>query len=284
MRVYTEVKRLTQRETELIDSIREMNDKPADVIYQDKTYNDGELWFVLPDVHYPFQDEALMRKVRQCIADNVPHGVVLAGDWLDLYTLGSYNTNSLENLRNITLSQEYDAGLKGIKDLEKVLTPDAKRVYIWGNHEDRYFRQMKHADTGKFGGELKNPNDALRLKEYGYEVLTDWKDDFYTVGDLDIMHGVFTSVHVAKKHLEAHGRSVMFGHTHRVQTHFTAHEGAFNIGTLADIKHKAFSYMPRMQRENWSQGFAAITVIGGKAYVTMITVRNNKFIFNGKVY
>ena len=42
--------------------------------------------------------------------------------------------------------------------------------------------------------------------------------------------------------------------------------------------------MPRMQKENWSNSFAAIRVIGGKSYVEMITIRNNKFIFNGKVY
>ena len=81
-----------------------------------------------------------------------------------------------------------------------------------------------------------------------------------------------------------HGRSVMFGHTHRVQTHFTAHEAAFNIGCLADIPNRAFGYMPRMQRENWSNGLAAIRVVDGRSYVEMITVRNGKFIFNGKVY
>ncbi|MEM9076288.1 MAG: hypothetical protein AAGC43_04575 [Bacteroidota bacterium] len=281
----SEVMRVTPTEKGIVETIRESTREvivDKEVIH--KIYNEGELWFVLPDAHYPYQDKKLMRKVFQMIEDNEVTGVVISGDWLDLYPLGSYNSMSVGLLKNVDLTKEYKAGLQGIKDLEAVLSPEAKKVFIWGNHEDRYFRTLNSRDNAKFGSELSHPNDALELELRGWEVLENWKDDFYTVGDLDIMHGMFTNIHVAKKHLEAHGRSVMFGHTHRVQTHFTAHEGAFNIGCLADITHPAFGYMPRMQRENWSQGLAGIHVVNGKSYVTMITVRDGKFIFNGKVY
>ena len=281
----TERLRLTPKEHGLITDIRALS--KSDIIKKTTKYfnaNDGELWFVLPDAHYPYQNERLMQKVFRCISDNEVAGVVISGDWLDLFTLGSYNIDSLGLLRNITLTEEYEAGLKGLKQLEQALPEDAERAFIWGNHEDRYFREMNRRDISKYGDELQNPNDALYLEAYGYDILTNWKDDFYTVGDLDIMHGVYCNIHTAKKHLEMHGRSVMFGHTHRVQTHYTAHEAAFNIGCLADIKNNAFNYMPRMQKENWSNSFAGIRVINGKAFVEMITVRNDKFIFNGKLY
>lgn len=285
-RIKTEVLRATPEEKNLLKHLRGTYKEriKTKIVEQKVIQNEGELWFVLPDAHYPYHNKELMQKVFKMIKDNNPAGVVISGDWLDLFTLGSYNANSLGLLRDITLTEEYESGLKGIQELEKVLSQDAKRVFIWGNHEDRYFRVLNSKDNAKFGDELQHPNTALKLKHYGYEVLENWKDDFYTVGDLDIMHGMYTSVHVAKKHLEMHGRSVMFGHTHRVQTHFTAHEAAFNIGCLADLSNKAFGYMPRMQRENWSNGLAAIHVIDGKSYVTMITLRNNKLIFNGKVY
>lgn len=285
-RFKTEVIRATPKERALLEQLRETykEQHKVKIIEREVCKSDGALWFVLPDAHYPYHNAPLMEKVFKCIKDNQVEGVVISGDWLDLFTLGSYNADSLGLLRNITLTEEYEAGLKGIQKLEKALSPDAKRVFIWGNHEDRYFRELNKRDVSKYGDELQNPNDALKLKEYGYEIFTNWKDDFYTIADLDIMHGIYCNIHTAKKHLEMHGRSVMFGHTHRVQTHFTAHEAAFNIGCLADIPNSAFNYMPRMQKENWSNSFSAVRVIGGKAYVEMLTVRNGKFIFNGKVY
>jgi predicted phosphodiesterase len=282
----TEVVRLTKAELEVLEGVRAINKKASSpkVVKKFLSHNEGKLWFVLPDAHYPYQNEKLMQKVFKCISDNDVTGVCISGDWLDLFTLGSYNADSLGLLRNITLTEEYAAGLKGIQDLEQALPAEATRAFIFGNHEDRYFREMYKRDISKYGEELQNPADALHLKQYGYEVLTNWKDDFYTIGDLDVMHGIYCNIHTAKKHLEMHGRSVMFGHTHRVQTHFTAHEAAFNIGCLADIPNAAFNYMPRMQKENWSNSFSAVRVIGGKSYVEMITVRNDKFIFNGKIY
>lgn len=276
--------RLSKTEFDLIELVRSIPDKEPILETKQVTYNEGKLWFVLPDPHYPYQNEPLMQKVFKCISDNIVEGVCISGDWLDLFTLGSYNADSLGLLKGVTLTEEYASGLKGIEQLEQALGRESKRVFIWGNHEDRYLRELNKRDISKYGDELRNPNDALRLNLYGYEVLTNWKDDFYTIGDLDVMHGIYCNIHTASKHLQMHNRSVMFGHTHRVQTHFTAHEGAFNIGCLADIPNRAFNYMPRMQKENWSNGFAAINVIKGKSYVTMITVRNGKFIFNGKIY
>ena len=276
--------RLSEWEVSILDHIRNHPEaNKSETVYVDRTYNEGELWFVLPDAHYPFHDEKLMQRVFKCIDDNKPSGIVINGDWLDLFCLGSYNADSLGLLRNISLTDEYESGLDGIKCLNDA-APTAKKVFIYGNHEDRYFRTLNSRDNAKYGEELQRPEKALKLEKYGFKVYTNWKDDYYTVGDLDVMHGFYTNIHTAAKHLSAHGRSVMFGHTHRVQTYFTSHEAAFNVGCLADIRHKAFGYMPRMQRENWSQGFASITVHGGKSYVTMITVRNGRFLFNGKFY
>tara|TARA_R110000822_G_scaffold211014_1_gene346678 strand:- start:518 stop:1393 length:876 start_codon:yes stop_codon:yes gene_type:complete len=284
----TEVTRLTEEEKRFVEHLRDLSRptiKPeVKVKYVEKTQNDGDLYFILPDAHYPFQDEELMIKVRQCIKDNPPKGVCISGDWLDLLTLGSYSADSLEILRDITLTDEYESGLQGIIDLERVLPDDCDKMFLWGNHEDRFKREMQKRDNGKYGNELQNPTKALRLEELGWEVKEDWRDDFFTIGDLDVMHGVYCCIHTAKKHLEMHGNNIMFGHTHRIQTYFTRHLAGFNIGCLADINHKAFSYMPRMQREVWSQGFGVTRVRDGKAYSEVIPVRSGGFFFNGKQY
>ena len=157
----TERIRITPTEKALIEQIRYQSNSTSDcepeIIYEYRTYNEGDLYFVLPDAHYPYQNEPLMQKVFQAISDTAPKGVVISGDWLDLYTLGSYNAESLKNLRNVDLTQEYMAGLKGIEDLEKVLPTDARRCFLWGNHEDRYFREISKKDNSKYGGRTTAP-------------------------------------------------------------------------------------------------------------------------------
>lgn len=278
--------RLTDKEKEIVNYLRSFEQTSTiqkEVKYTSPT-TEGDLYFILPDAHYPFHNAELMDKVFRCIEDNDTKGVVISGDWLDLYTLGSYNSDSLGKLRDITLSDEYESGLQGIKDLDSVLSTNAERYFLWGNHEDRYTKTLNSRDNAKFGSELRNPNDALELEKYGYQVKTNWKDDYFTIGDIDITHGTYHNIHVAKKHLEMHGRSIIFGHTHRFQTYCTGSEAAFNIGSLCDLSNPAFGYMPRMSRNQWSNGFAVITVIDGKSHVEPIIVRDNKFVFRGKVY
>lgn len=65
--------------------------------YQNKTL---QRWLVVSDVHRPFHNQILWQKLLRLISElgtNL-HGIVLAGDYLDLYTLGSYNAESLANL------------------------------------------------------------------------------------------------------------------------------------------------------------------------------------------
>ena len=247
-----------------------------------------EKWLVISDVHRPFHNKVLWTKVLKLIKDMGTglHGIILAGDYLDLYTLGSYNSESLANLSGLTLQDEYIDGLQGIDELEQVLHKKAKKVYLYGNHEDRYFRHIKEKDNAKYGGALLNPVEALYLNEKNWTVLTDWQSDYFTLGEhLDVIHGIYTSVHSAKTHLDKTGHSVMFGHTHRVQCYHTGNKASYNIGGLYDINSKGFLYMPRLQRQMWANGFALVNINDdGEFYVEQINVWNDCFLAEGKMY
>jgi predicted phosphodiesterase len=245
-------------------------------------------WLVLSDIHRPFHNQVLWSKVLQLIKDlgSTLYGIVLAGDYLDLYTLGSYNAESLANLSGLTLQDEYIDGLQGIDELNSVLHKDAKKYFLFGNHEDRYFRHVKEKDNAKYGGALLNPIEALYLYEHNWEVKTDWQSDYFTLGKhLDVIHGVYTSINAAKAHLDKTQHSVMFGHTHRVQCYHTGNKAAYNIGGLYDIKSKGFSYMPRLQRETWANGFAIVNINDdGEFYVEQVNVWKDKFFADSKMY
>jgi predicted phosphodiesterase len=214
------------------------------------------------------------------------YGICLAGDYLDLYTLGSYNSMSLGLLEGIDLGYEYEDGLNGLIELQSALPDGCKKLFLYGNHEDRYFRTMNSRDHKKFGSALRDPIEALRLQENGWQVKTNWKDDFFTLGEhLDVCHGTYHNKHVAAKHLDQNGRSVMFGHTHRIQSFHLGNRAAFNIGGLFDIKNKAFGYMPRMTRRNWANGFAIVNIDNkGDFYTNQVTVWNDCFFVEGKKY
>ena len=244
-------------------------------------------WIVISDVHRPFHNQTLWNKLLQLINDmgSSLYGIVIAGDYLDLYTLGSYNNESLANLSNITLQDEYLDGLQGIDEINSAFK-GAKKLFLFGNHEDRYFRHIKEKDNAKYGGALINPIEALYLHERGWITKTDWQSDYFTLGKhLDIVHGVYTSIHAAKAHLDKTQHSVMFGHTHRVQCFHQGNRAAFNIGGLYDIKSKGFNYMPRFQRQLWANGFALVNVTdNGDFYVEQVNVWADKFLANGKMY
>jgi predicted phosphodiesterase len=251
---------------------------------QDKSL---QRWLVISDVHRPFHNQTLWNKLLQLINDmgSSLYGIVIAGDYLDLYTLGSYNNESLANLSNITLQDEYLDGLQGIDEINSAFK-GAKKLFLFGNHEDRYFRHIKEKDNAKYGGALINPVEALYLHERGWITKTDWMSDYFTLGKhLDIVHGVYCSIHAAKAHLDKTQHSVMFGHTHRVQCFHSGNRAAFNIGGLYDIKSKGFNYMPRFQRQLWANGFALVNVTdNGDFYVEQVNVWADKFLANGKMY
>jgi len=251
---------------------------------QDKSL---QRWLVISDVHRPFHNQTLWNKLLQLVNDmgSSLYGIVIAGDYLDLYTLGSYNNESLANLSNITLQDEYLDGLQGIDEINSAFK-GAKKLFLFGNHEDRYFRHIKEKDNAKYGGALINPVEALYLHERGWITKTDWQSDYFTLGKhLDIVHGVYTSIHAAKAHLDKTQHSVIFGHTHRVQCFHQGNRAAFNIGGLYDIKSKGFNYMPRFQRQLWANGFALVNVTdNGDFYVEQVNVWADKFLANGKMY
>ena len=247
-----------------------------------------ERWVVVTDVHRPFHNQILWSKLMRLINDmgTTLTGVVLGGDYLDLFTLSSHNAESMGSLMGMTLQDEYLDGIQGIDEIEQAGHKGMIKKFLYGNHEDRYFRHVNEKDNAKYGGALVNPVEALRLTERGWDVKTNWKDDYFTLGEhLDVIHGIYTSVHSAKTHLDKTGHSVIFGHTHRVQCFHSGNKAAFNIGGLFDMNSRGFKYMPRFQRNVWANGFAIVNVSdSGEYWVEQINIWNNKFLANGRMY
>ena len=246
----------------------------------------GQLWLVIGCVHRPFHNQVLWKKLLQLAQWLGPklYGVVIAGDYLDMASLSFHDKGKLPVVEGLDLSFEYADGLRGIRELTDATSAATIRHFIYGNHEDRFFRGRRDVDTRKLS--LPEPADALYLDELGYQVHRNWQEDYVTLGShLDVMHGLYTCEHAAKKHLANIGGSALFFHTHRFQVHIEGDRAAYNCGWLGDINAQAFRYQGRMQRRRWREGFALAHIDDrGDYFVNPISCYNNKFFALGRMF
>lgn len=259
--------------------------KPEPRIIKVKTTKAPQMWVIIGCVHRPFHDTILWDKFLQFLSDNKKGitGVIVNGDFLDLRSLSSHEEYIPEG---IDLGVEYSNGLQGIDEIEKHLNKGIEKIFIYGNHEDRFFRDRN--SMRKYGASLQSPHEAMELPERGWEVIEDWKNGYVTLGnDLDVFHGVKVGMNAAKDQLNAlPTRNHIFNHTHRFGSYSNKTNTAYNVGCMIDFNSDAFKYVDRGVRAAWAQGFAVAYIDPkGNNHVKPIKVDKDKtFFFQGKVY
>jgi len=243
---------------------------------------------VLGCVHSTFHNRKLWRGVLKLIRDlgNNLQGIYLIGDILDLNSL-SFHERGKRPIKidgeDLTLRKEYKM-VKIFDELDEVLKRSTKRRFLYGNHCSRYLRHVEISDNDKII--MDSPEEYFRLRERGYEVKTNWKEDYYKLGDhLEVFHGELLGVNPAKRQLDKLKKSCMFVHSHRAGSHFDGNMASYNIGWLGDPTAPVFNYAGRLVKRNWVNGFGLVTIDDeGDYFVHPITAYNDKFYYNGKKY
>ena len=240
---------------------------------------------VIGCLHSPFHNQKIWAGILKLIKDLPIKGISLIGDILDLNSLSRYDKGHFPlwiNNEPLDLRTEYKA--TDIFDELDAVTKGIKKRFLYGNHEDRYIRTALVPDNFKILAEP--PEEYFRLRERGYEVKTDWKNDYYKLGDhLQLFHGELLGVNPAKRQLDKLKKSCMFVHSHRAGTHHDGLMASYNIGCLVDINSPVFNYAGRLTKRNWIMGFGLVTIDdNGDYYANPITCYNNTFYYNGKRY
>jgi predicted phosphodiesterase len=93
---------------------------------------------VFGDTHYPFQDDATLSVVKRVIADVRPDVLIHIGDLVDCWQISRFDKDPA---RRESLQTDIDRGAALLKELY-ALTPDARRFYLEGNHEQRLQRTI----------------------------------------------------------------------------------------------------------------------------------------------
>ena len=232
--------------------------------------------------HVPFHNKTLYTGFKMLLNDINPDGFVLAGDFIDAGSLSEYERGKMSHT-GVTLEDEYNAANVILDEIDYLLGKNTEKIYLWGNHCGRYHRWKADVNNGKYG-DLLNPTKGMKLIERGYSVYEDYQNDFIELGSLQVFHGIFYNVHVAKKTLDSLRRNTMFVHTHREQMYREGEFASWNIGFMADVNAPCFSYAPRTMRNAWANSFALVHVTSKEFFVEPINVVNSHFIYGGKKY
>lgn len=244
------------------------------------------LHLITSDHHVPFHNTKLMIGLYNLLSDIGKDlvGFHVIGDFLDLNSLSRHDVYKRTAIPGITLDTEYAEGNKVLDNFDALLPDSCWKTFLFGNHCDRANRWM--ADMQNAKTPIVMPDVALKLLERGYEVKTNWSQDFIKLGShLELIHGNYLNTYCAKKHMDVLRGSVIFGHSHKIQSYIEGNQGGFNIGGLFDITSPAFNYASRAAKAQWKEGFALVYIDAeGDYYVNQIIANNGHFVFGNKLY
>lgn len=258
--------------------------KPKDINIKVGNLGKSQMWVVVGCVHRPFHNKNLWKAFLRFLKyyNNDLYGVIVNGDFLDLRSLSSHDDYIPDG---IDLSIEYSDGQQGIHELQKAVGDIPRKIFQYGNHEERFDRDLN--SIRKYGRALPTPAEALRLRENEWEIQYDWKNGFVTLGnDLDVFHGSKHGINAAKAELDLlPHRSGIFNHTHRFQSFSNKERVVYNVGWMGDVNNDAFKYFDRGQRFRWANGFAVAYIDDeGNHHVHPVKCDNNRIFFHGKIF
>lgn len=248
-------------------------------------------YFVTGCVHAPWHNKKMFNAIYNFISKEGVKlsGIILDGDIVDLHSLSRHDIGNIP-LEGVTLDYEYREANKFLNEIDDLVSQNSvdnpSKIYIYGNHEDRYRRTVNFVDMSKYGKALLSPSDGLKLADREYSILEDWRSGHVKLGDkLEINHGEFVNVHTAKKTIDTYRKSVLYFHTHRFQIYTEGLVGGWNMGWGGDINAPVFGYATRAMKSSWMNGAALVTLDkDGYYYIQPLLYLNNKLIINGRSY
>lgn len=241
---------------------------------------------VQPDTHCPEHDVAAVDAFCQFLSHYKPHGLINIGDFLENESVSHWEPKTSKPRR---LVPEILKAREVLVQIDKAAGPQCvyKRFLI-GNHEDWLEQALVNRvseiydDIDQLDIDL-TVKKMLGLQDLGYRVIP--LNEILQLGELHFIHGYYTNLHHAKKHLDVFGVNLMYGHLHDVQSHSGVsvrgvHE-AISLGCLRSLNAMFMKGKPN----NWSHAFGIVEYRIDGSYTRYVPVMiNGKFSFGGKLF
>lgn len=213
-----------------------------------------------------------------------PDVFILGGDQLNCGPVSHWLRGKPRKLENLRLKEEMDMLEKHILLPVEKMTPKEK-VWLRGNHEV-WIEELVNEIPGIEG--LVEPENYLRLKQRGWKVFA--QGEIYKLGKLNIIHGdvLPPGKNVAEKMVKSYRRNVRCGDRHRYEaaTDDTPYDSKdIHTGIVVPAMSQCNAAYMKNRVSNHHQGFLFGWVApNGNFTDHVMTIINNKFIHNGKVY
>lgn len=217
---------------------------------------------VIPDQHFPIHDQKAVEVTLKAIKIVKPDIFINLGD------VGEWDSVSAWKYKKIKqppleyqlplIDEEIEKVNKGIDCFDKVLKEiKCKQKYICaGNHDmwlDYFVMKYPYMKDYTF-------RKACKWDERGYKYIPYNKP--LRIGKVNFIHGVYATIYHAKKHLEAYGSNIIYGHTHDIQRHTISKLdsgtiGAWSMGCLKDMSAEKNQWL-RGALTNWNHSFGIV--------------------------
>lgn len=262
---------------------------------------------VVPDTHGCFMKQDAAAAMFADIEHLKPREIVMLGDHLECGNmLAQHHTASYVaqvESKNYTFEKDIAAANTLLDKLQE-LAPTADIHYLEGNHEARIEKYC--VTSAKRSGSENQAKEADHLmKLYGTEHVLHLaargvnfykQGKFYMglglpstikLGECAFVHGISTAQSAAAVHLARFGCCVVYGHTHRMDSHHAktisaGNIGAWSPGCLCELQPLWCHQRPT----NWSHGYGVqlvakdgtflhinVPIHRGKSYLTLLTDR-----------
>ena len=236
---------------------------------------------VIPDQHYPIHDEKAVKVVLKAIDIVKPDAFINLGDvgeWesVSMWQWKRKKKPPLEYQLPI-IDKEAKLVNKEIDRFDKALAKvGCKTKYILAGNHDEWLTE----------GFVK---EYPYMKDYTFKKLCKWKERGYKyypynkplyIGKVMFIHGMYATQFHAKKHLQAYGENVIYGHVHDIQRHTLTRLGgtigAWSMGCLKDMTPEKNAWL-RNRLHNWNHAFAIVDWFrGGNFKVEVVEIIKGK--------
>jgi predicted phosphodiesterase len=240
---------------------------------------------LMSDLHIPYHDTKAVTLALK-VADHVqPDQIIIVGDGIDFHGLSRFTKDpGVEEM----LVDEISEMREFLASLRKRF-PKTELIYILGNHENRlvkYIQEQAPALYGVVTFRQLLDLDTLHIKDVPYG-----PDQMYKIPGCDLLvrhENITGGVHSAHATVTKAMRSVVFGHTHRIQESQIVsiddhnHRG-INIGCLCDKHSPVMSYVKNHWQ--WALGFGVATIMpNGHWFHQVVHIIDYTCLVDGKIF
>ena len=241
---------------------------------------------VLPDMHVPNENKTAVTVARKINKYYKPHRIIVIGNFFDMTPVSHWMKDKKKSMENQRLAKDYAKGNRLLnKFVREAGSQLSEVVYLKGNHE-------------KWADDYVDKNPEMEgLVEVEHNIKIDKKkvdlkfvemNDFYKVGKLYLTHGLHANKYHAFTTVDRVGASVMYGHTHDVQTYTkiglaksTDKHMGLSVGCLCDLSPAYMKNRPN----NWMHAVAMVDVFENGDFVPhVLNIVNGKTVYANKIF